>query len=170
MASNNDQTIYNQVTADGIPPTLATLIVAQARHESNNYTSDVFLTCGNAFGYKWVGQSTADGPCSGSPEGDPYAYYANGPAQSAHEIAMWIHRRQLAGQFPADLTTITTPDQYAQLLKSAGYYGDTVSNYANGLVYWLQQIGTLQPAATGGILLLLIALGFIAYRKKIFKK
>lgn len=153
--------------ADGLPEALAVLIVAQAAHETNGFTSNVFLTCKNAFGYKWVGQSTAAGPCLSSPELDSYAGYAT-LEDSVHEITAWIRRRAASGAFPADLSSIATPDYYAQLLKSAGYYGDTVENYTQGLVYWLGQVTAKLNTETVSIILLLLALGILAYRKKIF--
>jgi len=163
-----DERIYNQAMADGMPPVLATLIVAQARHETAGYTSSVFKTCANCFGYKWVNQPTAAGACLTSTEGDPYARYTS-IEQSTHELTLWIKRRQHSGVFPQDLTAITTADQYASLLKQANFFGAPVYQYTNGLLYWLSKIGTLPGAAVGGgaFLLLLIALG-IAYRKKLF--
>lgn len=162
-----DEIIYNQALKDGIPQPLAVLIVAQARHETGNYTSNVFKSCNNAFGYKWVGQSTAIGPCSNSPEGNAYAKYMS-IEQSTHELTLWIKRRMNDGKFPADLSRITTADNYAQLLKNAGYYGDTVATYTNGLIAALQKIGDLATSGAGRALFFIIALGLIYYRKRIF--
>jgi uncharacterized FlgJ-related protein len=166
---NYDQRIYNQAIYDGIPPNLALLMVAQARHETGGYSSSVFKLCNNAFGYKWVGQSTADGSCSMSPEGNSYARYSS-IEDSTYEISQWIYRRQLDGKFPDDLTTIKSEGQYAQLLKNTGYYGDTVSNYTKGLLYWISRINIspVAAAAGGGGLLLVAALLFL-FRKKIFR-
>jgi hypothetical protein len=163
-----DQRIYNQAIADGMPHSLAVLIVAQARHETGGYTSSVFKLCNNAFGYKWVGQSLADGSCSMSPEGDAYARYSS-IEDSTHEITQWIRRRQNSGVFPADLSSISNGNEYASLLKSAGYFGDTISNYANGLLYWISRISiTGAAAAAGGGGLLLVGLVLFLFRKKIF--
>lgn len=165
-----DERIYNQAITNGMPPVLATLIVAQARHETAGYTSNVFKSCNNAFGYKWVGQSTAVGPCVTSTEGDSYAKYAN-VEHSTTELTKWIRRRQQEGKFPSDLTQIQTADDYSYLLKRSGYYGDTQANYLSGLIYWLSQMGSLPGPVVGGsaLLLLLLALG-IVYRKKLFGK
>jgi hypothetical protein len=164
-----DEKIYNQAISDGMPPVLATLIVAQARHETGGYTSNVFKTCNNCFGYKWVGQSSAAGPCTSSPEGNEYAKY-NTIEQSTHELTQWIRRRQTEGKFPADLHTINTPDQYGDLLKTAGYFGDSLTAYVNGLIYWLQKIGsTITSPASVTAILILIALGMAIFRKQIFR-
>jgi len=160
--------IYNQAITDGMPPVLATLIVSQSGHETNGWTSNVFLACNNGFGYKWVGQATAIGPCTGSPEGDSYAKYST-IEQSTHEITLWIKRRQNENKFPANLNTINTPEQYALLLKNAGYYGDPLSVYTNGLIYWLRKISDTLITPTNGLaILFLLALGLI-FRKRIFK-
>lgn len=163
-----DERIYNKALADGMPTILATFIVAQARHETGNYTSNVFNTCNNAFGYKWVGQSTANGPCVQSPELNSYAKYVS-LEDSVHELTLWIKRRQAEGKFPANLASITTPDQYAALLKESGYYGASLQTYLNGLLAALQKLGQLAVSPTGGaVLLVLVAIGIIIWRKRIF--
>ena len=159
-----DDRIYGQAVADGMPAILSTFIVAQARHETADYTSNVFTSCNNCFGYKWVGQALATGPCTGSPEGDSYAKY-DSIEKSTHEITGWIKRRQAEGKFPANLNTIVTPDQYATLLKQSGYYGDSLQTYLAGLLLALGKIGNTQGSA---ILLLFIAIAALIWRKKIF--
>ena len=164
-----DQIIYETATADGMPDPLAVFIVAQARHETGNYSSRFFTVGNNAFGYsyypgsKW--QLDKGGPLADN--GIPIAQYAN-IQNSVHELTDWIKRRQAQGKFPADLGTITTPEQYAQLLKNAGYYGDTVANYTAGLIRWLKVISdTLFSPAGTGIAILILIIGFL-FRKKIF--
>lgn len=163
--------IYNTALADGMPQFLATCIVLQCAHETAGFTSNVFKTCNNLNGYKWVGQSTALGPCLKSPEGDFYAKYAT-IEDSVHELTKWIKRRQNEGKFPANLNSITTVDQYAQLLKNSGWYGDTLANYVKGLYYWSNKIADLvkSPAVVGtSAILVVIILGIIAYKNKLFK-
>jgi len=160
-----DERIYNKAIADGMPAILSTLIVAQARHETGNYTSNVFKTCNNCFGYKWVGQSTSKGPCTGSPEGDSYAAYAS-IEDSVHELTAWIKRRQRDGKFPANLSSITTPDQYATLLKNSGYYGAPVNEYLAGLIHWLNQISNTVQDNGGVILMIFVAIAILIYRKR----
>lgn len=162
--------IYTKATNDGMPALLASFIVYQAAHETANFASRVFLSCNNINGYKWIGQSTAAGPCLQSPEGDYYAKY-NSVEDSVHEQTQWIRRRQSEGKFPADLNSITTIDQYAQLLKNCGWYGDSVSNYTAGLYTWMQYLGnyfmTAAGAAAGGsALLAILVLGYLYYHRK----
>lgn len=148
MATFADK-IYSTLRAGDLPPALCSLIVAQARVESANFTSHVFLSCNNAFGYKATGTAPK---CTGSPEGDYYKKYAS-VADSAAEITAWIRRRQRDGIFPTDLTTILTPEQYAALLKKAGYYGSSQTAYASAMRgYWIQN-----KPPTGGLGVLAIA-------------
>lgn len=162
-----EQRIYNKSLALGMPQFIATCIVLQAAHETAGFTSNVFKSCNNLNGYKWVNQSTALGPCLKSPEGDFYAKYAT-IEDSVNEVVQWIKRRQKQGVFPADLNTITSLDQYAQLLKNSGWYGDSVSNYTNGLYYWSQKlVDTFKnPIVGASAILVLIILGILAYKKK----
>lgn len=163
-----DERIYNKALNDGMPQLLSTFIVAQARHETGNYTSNVFKTCNNAFGYKYVGQNLSLGPCTGSPENDNYAKYS-GLETSVQELTAWIKRRQNENKFPKDLSTITTPDKYAALLKQSGYYGASEAEYLKGLVAALLKIGeAAAPQTNTGLFLILLALGIVIWRKRIF--
>jgi flagellum-specific peptidoglycan hydrolase FlgJ len=168
------QIVYTTAISDGMPALLAQFIASQSAHETNGYTSNVFQNCSNCFGYKWVGQSSAQGPCTNSPEGNRYASY-NSIEQSVHEMTAWIKRRQKEGKFPTDLHDVISLDQYAQLLKNSGFYGDTVSNYAARLSYWWDQIAmnilnippVVQKSAAG---LLLVGVTAYLLRKRLFNK
>lgn len=124
--------IKSIATSDGMPEKLALLIAAQAAHETGNFTSEVFIENNNCFGYKRVeGAIWQEDAGRMSPEGNAYAKYAT-INNSVHELTAWIRRRINEGRFPA-IDQITSGFQYAQALKSCGYYGDTVENYARGL-------------------------------------
>jgi len=56
---NYDQLIYDAALKGGFNPTSAKLVVAQAKHETCNYTSNVFKKNNNLFGMKFVGQPLA---------------------------------------------------------------------------------------------------------------
>lgn len=163
-----DEVIYNTAVADGMPPTLAALIVAQARHETGNYTSHFFTKGHNAFGYSYYPGSIYQLPTPGdiADNNQAIAQYAS-LADSVHEITAWIKRRQKEKIFPSDLRTITTPDQYAQYLKAAGYYQAPLETYANALTMWLQQLGNMTLSNEGTIILIILALGLFAYRKRL---
>lgn len=147
MAYENE--VYNTAIADGMPSALALLIVAQSKHESNNYTSAVFLSCNNAFGYMSVRSH-----CPG------HEQYQNYPSivDSTHELTAWIKRRVAEGNFPP-LNTITSTAQYAQLLSDNDYYTDSVENYFAGLQHWF----TTNIAAVAGVSIAGIAAGLIIF-------
>lgn len=126
------QVIYSTAIGGGMPPILAALMVAQAAHETGNFTSRFFKEYNNAFGYSYAGSKYQLGPGPLADNQQPIARYAS-VQDSTLEIVAWIKRRQQEGKFPSDLSAITSPDQYAGLLKAAGYYGDTLANYAAGL-------------------------------------
>lgn len=158
------QIIFNTARGDGMPLALAELIVSQARHETANFTSNVFRNDNNAFGYKYVPGAKYQ-VSKGTPIGDwYYARYAN-VVDSTHELTAWIKRRQAEDIFPSDLRLIKTADQYAALLKQANYYQDSVSNYVQGLKRWFQSF------ADGGVYTLIGAAVLwllYRYRKQLF--
>lgn len=150
----------------GLPVGLANLLVAQAAHETGNFTSRFFRDYNNAFGYSWAGSRYQTGPGPAADNGQPIGVYAS-VADSTREIVDWIYRRQKEGKFPADLSTITTPDQYAQLLKNAGYYGDTLSNYTAGLRRFFTNIVAEISTPSGlGLVAIASILIWIATRKR----
>ena len=158
--------IYTQARAGtavnpGLPPTLAYLLVAQAKHETGNFTSKFFKQYNNAFGYSYVsGGKYQTGSGTIADNGQPIAVYPD-IESSTKEVIDWIYRRQKEGKFPANLETITTPETYAQLLKASGYYGDTLSNYLKGLKNFFSY--NIPPASIGGGLLLLTAAAILWY-------
>lgn len=157
--------IYNRCIYRGLPPLLSSFVTAQSAHETGGWTSAVFIDCNACFGYKWIGQSTAAGPCLLHPA---YAAY-NSIEQSTDEIVNWIFRRQRDGSFPQNLNSITTSDQYATLLKNAGYFEDTLSVYMNGLRNWLSQLNLSVRAAQGAGILVVGGVLVYVFRKKLFR-
>jgi len=112
-----------------VPVNLIPLVIAQAQHESANFTSNVFLNSNNPFGYTYANSSYQIGDYEG------FGTYES-VADAANEINDYLYRRVADSSFPA-LDTITTADQYAQLLADAGYYADSEANYAAGIQKWL---------------------------------
>lgn len=106
---------------------LALLVLAQSKHESGKYTSHLFLTYHNAFGYSYTRSSKYQVKAgSNADNGVPIGAYKN-VADSTKEICDWLGRRK------ATFQNLTTPAEYAAALKACGYYGDTVANYLAGL-------------------------------------
>lgn len=159
------QRVFNQarrgspVNPQGLPVALSNLVTAQARHESANFTSPLFLSDNNAFGYDYTGNANQVGPSLRSHGGNYYAKYSS-LENSVDEIVDWIYRRAREGKFPANLATIQSPNDYATLLKNSKYFEDDVTNYQNGLTRWLTNYGTL----AGGSLLALVGLAWVGWK------
>jgi hypothetical protein len=159
--------IYAQARAGtpknpGLPDPLASLLVAQAKHETGNFTSRFFRENNNAFGYAYYpGSLYQDGGGGIADNGSPIGSYPSIEA-STMEIIDWIYRRFREGRFPAP-ASITTPDQYAAALKSAQYFGDTLQNYLAGL----KSFFTPMVAATSGagVILAIAAILYARYRR-----
>lgn len=59
MSAKIDQLIYDTAIKQGFKPSAAKLVVAQARFESADYTSNVFKANNNTSGMKFIGQPLA---------------------------------------------------------------------------------------------------------------
>jgi len=161
-AGQIDTTIYNQAVSLGIPASVAKIMVAQARYESADYTSNL-SAFNNVFGYKYVpGAKWQAGSAFLSPEGNYYAAY-NSVNDSTGEIVDWLKRRQSEGYF--NIADLTTPAAYADGIKTADYYGQSALDYANGLIakYGLIKVGIV---SVGTVLLVAAAIYFITKHKK----
>ena len=136
---SNLETVYNTLKAQKIPDPLAKLMTAQAQLESANFTSRVFLTNKNAFGYKYLKQKIASqGLPAPKNEGGYYANYKT-VSDSALELANYVKRRLKEKRFPP-LETITSARQYANLLKDVGYHTSTRESYIKGVEYYFNRL------------------------------
>jgi hypothetical protein len=143
-----------------LPSNLIPLFTAWAEHESSNadtgqiFSSPVYQATNNAFGY---GPVSGDGYQVGTYE--TYAMY-NSVADSVQENIDYLFRRQADGSFP-DLTTIAPGDAatFAQLLKNAQYYTDTVANYTAGLQNYLSV--PIIPGVDNSTLLVGVGIGAV---------
>ena len=176
--ANYSKIIYDTAVAGtsynpGVPPPLALLMVAQAKHETGNFASNAFASGNNAFGYSYYPgsfyQEKQPGPISDN--GQALARYPSLQA-STREVVDWIYRRQKEGKFPVDLSVITTPEKYAALLKGANYYSDSVGNYSSGLARWFVDLGETikkNPGTSAGVGLVIIGgLLLLIFGKRIF--
>lgn len=107
-------------------------IISQARHESNNFTSNVYRANNNPMGMKVPSVRKFLGTeGTKAPDGGHYAKYVN-DTQGFQDFLVWLRARK----FPTNLSTV---DEYVQAMKDKGYYGDSVSNYLRGVKYWMKQ-------------------------------
>jgi hypothetical protein len=124
------QVIYDTLrTSYGLPDTISKLITAQSGHETAGWTSNVYQTLNNCFGFGYTGG------------GNYYAY--NSIEDSVSDLVNWLSNNAPGFQ------NITDADTYAMALKNGGYYTDTESNYAAGIQNWFNN--NLQLAAGIGV-------------------
>lgn len=143
--------IFNRLLSNDFPETFARIATAQSGHETGGWTSNVYLTDNNGFGYGWNGSS-----------------YSNYPSveDSVDDFAGYVWRKVDQGKFP-DPTLITDPDQWASLLKSVSYYTDSESNYSSGITRWINE--NLSPGVVlSGSLLIFGFLLFLLLRKNLW--
>lgn len=137
-----DQQIYDTAIKNGFNPMAAKLIVAQARFESADYTSNVFKQNNNTSGIKFVGQPNAvQGTLS--PEGNYYAKF-NTIQDAINDKIARIYNLTMKGVTPQQLKDSTDAIDFANKLKQRGYFGSSASEYASGLKAKLLRINVLE--------------------------
>ena len=104
----------------------ANLILAQAKHETGNFTSDLFKKQNNAFG---MGEPHARISTDLDINETGFAEYSS-LELSVIDLILWYK----ATQFRWNL--ISTPSDYARELKFHNYYEDSIANYEKGLEYF----------------------------------
>lgn len=137
-----DQQIYDTAIKNGFNPMAAKLIVAQARFESADYTSNVFKQNNNTSGIKFIGQPNAvQGTLS--PEGNYYAKF-NTIQDAINDKIARLYNITMRGVTPQQLKDSTDANDFANKLKQRGYFGSTAIDYANGLKAKLLRINVLE--------------------------
>ena len=156
MSYEYDNIIYQTAIKNGFKDATAKLIVAQARLESADYTSNVFKNNLNTSGMKYIGQPLATrgtlapynersdsckrgGTCANS---DHYAKFKS-VEDSAKDKIERNYNKTIFGVPPSELKKATTAEEFSNVLKQRRYYGfhdfstpagkQEAQNYANGL-------------------------------------
>jgi uncharacterized FlgJ-related protein len=163
---SNLEIVYNTLKAQKIPDPLAKLMTSQAQLESANFTSRVFKTNNNAFGYKYVKQKIAtQGLPAPKNEGGYYANYKT-VSDSALELANYVKRRFKEKRFPP-LETITSARQYADLLTNVGYHTSTRDSYVKGVEYYFNRLKDIVIKQSTPLLSIALIIGiFFLINKK----
>jgi flagellum-specific peptidoglycan hydrolase FlgJ len=111
---------------------LERFILAQARHESNNFTSPVYKANNNPFGFKKAEKRKQAGKL-GTPapkkEGGNYWHYPS-DTEAFKDLIVYFE----AVNFP---TSVRNSYEYASALKARKYFTDSVDNYKKGIDRWL---------------------------------
>lgn len=101
-------------------------VLAQAKHESADFTSNVYHTNHNPWGMKVAHVRTFLGTQgTQAPDGGFYAYYSS-DVQAERDLLEWLRYTH----FP---TSVNNVEEFAQQLKTRSYYGDSLENYTRGL-------------------------------------
>ena len=164
-----DKLIYDTAINDEMPHPLAVLIVGQARLESGNYLHKFFTIGKNAFGYMYDKNSHWQIAPGGIADNKARIAQYESVTDSVHELTSWIKRRVKDGQFPKDLSTITTPGQYANYLRNGShvYGGLSTVDYRDGIAARLklagQGISTAKSVPAMGSIGLLLLLIIVSY-------
>ena len=147
-----DQQIYDTAIKNGFNPMAAKLIVAQARFESADYTSNVYKQNNNTSGIKFIGQPNAvrgslapanERTCNGGCNGDYYAKF-NTIQDAINDKIARLYNITMRGVTPQQLKDSTDANDFANKLKQRGYFGSTAIDYANGLKAKLLRINVLE--------------------------
>lgn len=190
MSVEYDQIIYDTAIKQGFNPIASKLIVAQARFESADYTSNVFKANLNTSGMKFIGQPLAtrgtpapknEQRCNGGCDSDYYAKFRN-VQDSASDKIVRLYSKTMGGVTPEQLKNVKSADEFAELLKKRSYYGfgkfgttlgiSEIKGYSGGLKAKLLKVNILEFVKKNknvlliGIGLVLIGASLYFYRKK----
>jgi flagellum-specific peptidoglycan hydrolase FlgJ len=136
------QVIYNTLAVSyGLPDAISKIITAQSGHETAGWTSNVYNQDNNCFGFGYDGA------------GNYYAY--NDIEASVQDVVNW-----LSVHVPG-FASMTDPTAYAQALSDAGYYTDSVSNYANGIINYFNN--NLTPTTAGIGVAAIVGIGLLLW-------
>lgn len=129
-----EQQVYNTVRSLGYSNFVAKLIVAQAKHESGNFKSRLYLNHSNAFGMMYPkkrstlainGNARAEGRSG-------YAVY-NNLTESTEDVIIFLKYKGCNFKFK-------TVAQYVTYLKKIHYFTANKKEYQNALYHHLKQI------------------------------
>ena len=126
--NRNPSKIIRSVLKNSDFEELTPFVIAQARLESANFTSDLFKRSNNLFGMKNAITRNQLGHRSAIP-GDNYRSY-DSSRQSVEDFLLYLY----AVRFPG---SVADAFDYAQELKDRGYYGVSSQEYSSGLNSWL---------------------------------
>jgi hypothetical protein len=100
-------------------------VIAQSKHETGNYSSDVFKSLKNMFGMR----NAKVRPQLGEFNLSGYRKYQS-RFDSAMDFLHWLHYNE----FPEKINSAT---YYVKKLKDLKYFEDSEENYLNGLRSWM---------------------------------
>lgn len=111
---------------------LEPFILAQAKHESENFTSDVYRENNNPFGFKKAEKRNQVGELGTKAPEEEGGYYWHYPTDQEAFKDLILYFNQV--KFP---TKVNNSLEYATALKVRRYFTDSVYNYKRGIDRWL---------------------------------
>lgn len=116
------QKIFNRLRTRGVPADTARMIVAQAVHETGNFTSELFEKGNNAFGMKLPRRRNTLAIDRGlKVEGDSAASF-NTVEDSVDDLLLWLDFNSL----PINYSRL---EDYIAAIRRKGYFTDTYIRY-----------------------------------------
>lgn len=146
--SNIDSLIYKAAIRNGYSSKAALFVVAQARLETADYSSNVFKNNNNLFGMKFINQRLAtrgtlaplsERTCNGNCNTDYYAKYSS-VTDSVNDLLTRLYNITRNGITPDQLKNSTDTLDFSTKLKQRNYYGTSINVYNNGLISKLKKI------------------------------
>lgn len=127
MISKNDIVSYclSVLYKLNVTPATSRLIIAQAAHETGNFTSAVFQSNNNMFGMKYVGQANAEGEKNG------YANYKD-LEQCLKDYVSYYTR----SGYPKNYASVVA---FVSDLKAHNYFEADTAEYINGVNYFYKK-------------------------------
>lgn len=105
-----------------ISPAMIEILIAQAKHETGNFKSRLFVYHNNCYGFQHPSKrsTTSLGPYARAEGREGYASYAS-VEDSAMDMVLYLRARNIP-----DYTSVT---RYVKHLKRKGYFEDDVNRY-----------------------------------------
>jgi len=122
ITNKNGYDLYDLLEAAGFRETYRRFIVAQAAHESGNFSSKVYKENNNPFGIKYVGQDEAEGEKNG------HAYYLT------VGLAVKDYNRIFKGY--GLVIGLATLANFVNLLKKKKYFEAPEADYLKGCTWF----------------------------------
>jgi len=172
---NNDEIIYNIALKNGFNPTQALFIIGQSRHESADYTSNVYIQNNNGFGMKYVAQPLATrGTLAPTRERirpitaniNYYSKYRSFE-DSVKDAIERLFNITINGVTPAMLRSARTSLEYAEMQKKRGYFGGTALRYSKGIDAGIKKVDLKNITKSSLNVLPLIIIFFTYYIYKL---
>jgi len=117
--------VYSYLIENGVPVRMSQILVAQAAHETSNFTSRIFIENHNLFGMKLakIRKTAAIGQRYG------HAIFRN-IEDSILDIIIYLTFSDIPKNF-------TDSDSYVEAIKDKGYFTASLREYQKGTEYFL---------------------------------